>query len=181
MTRAARGDPDLIQGEDPQTTDPRDARSWINVYEQLIEFKLRLINQIDAELSRMPSQLRNVAQEDAVIIQQQHQRYEKRLEFWYARHFTLAGVIIDHDTRTISHAGRSVQLTGREHQLLNLFLGNPDHYYTARQLVLKAWRDPALSEEELRIYIGTLRKKLKQINLGKIVNRPSRGYALLYG
>jgi DNA-binding response OmpR family regulator len=170
-----------MQGEDPQTTDPRDARSWINVYEQMIEFKLRLMNQVNTELSHMPPRLRRVAREDVQIIDEQLQRYQKRLEFWYSRHFTLAGILIDHETRTITHAGRSVQLTGREHQLLNVFLGNPDHYYTARQLVLQAWHDPALSEEELRIYIGTLRRKLKQIGLGKIINRPSRGYALLFG
>ena len=172
--------PALMEGEDPSSMDPRDARDWIRVYDQLIAFKLRILDNIRREIRDLKPQLRREVNQDIVAIEDQLERYRVRLDFWYRRHFEIAGLMIDHETRTVSHRGAEVQLTGREYQLLHVLLRHPERYYTSRQLVLEAWHDPLLSGEELRGYIGALRRKLKQINLGRIVNRPGSGYALRF-
>ena len=38
-TKGERGDRELMQGEDPQSPDPQDARTWIGIYDELIRFK----------------------------------------------------------------------------------------------------------------------------------------------
>ncbi|MBV9100304.1 MAG: winged helix-turn-helix transcriptional regulator [Candidatus Dormibacteraeota bacterium] len=180
-SKGVRGDRNLMQGEDPFTADPRDARTWISVYNQLIGFKHRLLKQVHDELERMPSHLRPVVREDLTIIQEQLDRYETRLEFWYARHVTLEGVMVDDETRVVTHRGATAKLTRREFQLFEAFLADPEHYVLPRQLVVRAWGDTALTDEELRTYIGSLRRKLAEIQLGRIINRRGRGYILLFG
>ena len=88
-TKGVRGDRDLMQGEDPLSTNPSDARTWIRVYEQLIDFKFRLLGQINQELERMPQGLHPVVRDDLAIIQEQLGRYQTRVEFWYVRQVEL--------------------------------------------------------------------------------------------
>ena len=179
-TKGVRGDRNLMQGEDPFTADPRDARTWINIYRQLIDFKHRLLQQVEDELERMPKRLQPVVREDLAIIQEQLERYERRLEYWYTRHVLLEGVLIEDESRRVTRRGATATLTRREFELFEVLLARPDHYLSARQLVVGAWGDDALSDEELRTYIGTLRRKLDLIKLGSIVNRRGRGYALVF-
>ena len=87
----------------------------------------------------------------------------------------------DTTTRTVSHRGASIQLTPREYQLFQALLEHPGQLMTARQLVLRAWRDTTLADEELRTYLTSLRRKLRQIELGRVVNRRGRGYTLVFG
>ena len=180
MSRAVRGDRHLMQGEDPLTEDPSDARTWIQVYEQLIGFKHRLLDQVKHEVARMPADLQPVVREDLTIIEEQLHRYEARLAYWYDRHIALEGVMTDDATRTVGHKGATVQLTSREYQLFQAFLAHPGRYVMPRQLVIQAWGDATLSDEELRTYLTTLRRKLGEIALGRIVNRRGRGYSLLF-
>lgn len=180
MSRARRGDRNLIQGEDPLTTSAQDARHWIGIYGQMIDFKLRLLAEVGRGLEGIPPVAREELGTDIKIIEEQLERYRVRLNFWYARHFKLQGIVLDEATRIISHQGAAVQLTARELQLLQALMRRPGVYLTARQLVADAWHDSALSDDELRLYVSSLRKKLKQINLARVVNRPSRGYTLAY-
>lgn len=181
LQKGQRGDRNLMQGEDPLTVDPRDARTWISVYNQLISFKHRLLDQVNAELERMPSHLRPVVREDLAIIQEQLERYKVRLDYWYTRHVALEGVTIDDETRSVTHRDNTARLTRREFQLFEAFLAHPEQYVTARQLVVRAWGDATLTDEEVRTYVGSLRHKLDAIELGRIVNRRGRGYTLLFG
>ena len=179
-SKGVRGDRDLMQGEDPSTADPRDARTWINIYTQLIAFKHRLLQQVEDELERMPRRLQPVVREDLAIIQEQLERYERRLEYWYKTHVALEGVMIDDEERRVTRRGATATLTRREFELFEVLLARPDQYLSARQLVMVAWGDTALSDEELRTYIGTLRRKLDEIKLGSIENRRGRGYSLVF-
>jgi hypothetical protein len=169
-----------MEGENPSTDDPRDARHWITVYNQLIGFKDRLLAQVDSELEHLDEGEKAEVQVDVLALTDQLRRYHQRLDFWYGRHWTLEGLIIDNEARTIDHNGVSVSLTGREYQLLHLLLSHPDRVFNVRQLLLEAWHDPLLSPEELRLYISRVRRKLTEIKLGTIVSLPGRGYALRF-
>lgn len=180
-SRGARGDPDLLQGEDPFTEDPRDARTWIAVYDELVALKLRLLGRVDRRLAGAPPDAGASARHDVAMLRDQLERYRHRLEFWHRRHAMLAGIVVDRLNRLICHHGVTVQLTPREFQLLQALLEHPSRHLTPRQLVVNAWQDPALSDEELRIYIASLRRKLASLGLGRIANRRSHGYALMLG
>jgi hypothetical protein len=74
----------LLQGEDPESQDPEDIRHWIQVYQELVNFKERLIataveslhEAIDSEASR------EIASTDLVTLRAELQRFRARLDFW---------------------------------------------------------------------------------------------------
>ena len=72
-------------------------------------------------------------------------------------------------------------LTKREFQLLEFLLDHPHRYFTTAQILGQAWADPALFPEEVRNYVGRLRKILRDLEIPvDLVNKPGRGYSLVF-
>jgi DNA-binding response OmpR family regulator len=81
----------------------------------------------------------------------------------------------------IRHQGREASLTKREFQLLQFLLEHPHRFFTASQILGQAWADPALFPEEVRNYVRRLRKLLAALEIpADLVNRPGRGYSLVF-
>ncbi|MFN2582387.1 MAG: winged helix-turn-helix domain-containing protein [Candidatus Dormibacteria bacterium] len=165
--------PTLLADEDPSSLDPRDARSWIAVYEQLLAVKGRQLERLRGGDGRIPGAV------DVALLDDQLAGYRQQLTFWYDRYLELVRLGLDDESRVLMRDGMSAQLTRREHQLLQAFVKHPDQYLRPRQLVTLAWQDAHLSDEEVRIYIGSLRQKLRSLGAGAIVNRRGRGYMLV--
>jgi hypothetical protein len=74
----------LLQGEDPETQDPQDIRHWIKVYQELVDFKERLIaTAVESMNKRIESDAsREIASTDLVTLRAEHQRLRDRLDFW---------------------------------------------------------------------------------------------------
>lgn len=172
----------LLEGEDPRTIFPQDARHWIAVYDEMIDFKEGLLARVRTLLMSLPAAARqDVTDNDIVLIEDQLSRYRRRLEYWYARQWDLEGLSIDSQTRTVGYRGKSVTLTRREFQLLIMLVARSPRFSTAVQLLTEAWHDSRLPEESLRTYIGRVRSKLARLGVNaKIENRPRRGYALVF-
>jgi DNA-binding response OmpR family regulator len=172
----------LLEGENPGSVFPRDARHWIAVYREMITFKDDLLARLEAQLSKLPAAARtDVKENDIDLIQHQLERYQRRIEFWYARQWQLEGLEIDHEARTIVFRDKAVSLTKREMQVLVLLVDRSPEYTTAAQLLVQAWHDARLPQETLRTYIVRLRSKLSELGVAaEIVNRPRRGYALIF-
>jgi DNA-binding response OmpR family regulator len=172
----------LLEGEDPQTVFAHDARHWIAVYREMIDFKDQLLARVEDQLRRLPKAARSdVTDNDIGLIQDQLDRYKRRIEFWYSKQWELEGLQVDLDTRVITYRERSVRLTKRELELLTMLVSRSPKYITAQQLLVQAWHDSRLPEETLRTYIVRLRGKVAQLGIGaEIVNRPRRGYALVF-
>jgi DNA-binding response OmpR family regulator len=104
---------------------------------------------------------------------------EARLEFWHGRLRELQGIDLDPVSLVVRHADRSIQLTQREFQLLSYFLRHPGRVCRARELVQLAWTSGHLKDDQLRIYIGRLRDKMRSIDLPcQLVNVSRKGYRL---
>lgn len=172
----------LLEGEDPQTGFPQDARHWIAVYREMITFNEELLSRIRTLMSGLPAEARrDVIDNDVATLESQLERYGRRLEFWYARQWQLEGLAIDEASRTVTHRERSVHLTRREYQLLLLLLSRSPSFLTPNQLLVQAWHDARLPEETLRTYIGRIRGKLLSLGVAaEVQNRPRRGYALVF-
>jgi DNA-binding response OmpR family regulator len=172
----------LLEGEDPQTIYPHDARHWIAVYREMIDFKDQLLARVEAQLRRLPKAARSdVSDNDIGLIRNQLNRYQRRLEFWYSRQWELEGLHVDQETRVITYRDRAVRLTKRELELLTMLVSLSPRFITPRQLLVQAWHDSRLPEETLRTYIVRLRGKVAQLGVdAEIVNRPRRGYALVF-
>ena len=172
----------LLEGEDPKSLVPKDARHWIAVYREMITFKDDLLARIRAQLNSLPESARqDVLDNDVALIEEQLRRYQRRLEYWFARQWELEGLQIDYENRTISYRERSIVLSNREFQLLVFLTTRSPVYTKPNQLLVQAWHDSRLPEESLRTYIGKVRAKLARLKVGaQIKNRPREGYALIF-
>lgn len=172
----------LLEGEDPQTIYPHDARHWIAVYREMIDFKDQLLARVEGQLRRLPEAAwSDVEDNDIGLIQNQLERYQRRIEFWYSRQWELEGLQVDPESRVITYRERSVRLTKRELELFTMLVSHSPQFITPRQLLVQAWHDSRLPEETLRTYIVRLRGKVAQLGIAaEIVNRPRRGYALVF-
>ena len=173
----------LLEREDPSTPYASDARHWIAIYRERIELYRDLLERargLPVTRSRRGPDAGAAAQ-DAWALEESLHDCEQRLEFWYARQWTLEGLELDRECRRVGFRGRWVQLTGREFQLLDTLAHRNGGFMRPQQLLVEAWRDSRLPEETLRTYIVRLRAKLAELGVGaQIVNRPRHGYALVF-
>ena len=170
-----------LEGEDLGTTHWKDARHWIGVYADLIRFKVGLLERVRRELPKLQPIAQQAAATDLAIIEGQMRGYQGRLDLWYGRLWDLQGLQLDPEGQLIRHRGREDHLTKREFQLLQFLLDHPHRFFTANQLLARAWADPALFPEEVRNYVRRIRKILADLEIPcELVNRPARGYSLVF-
>ena len=178
-TRARAARP--LEGEDLKTNHWEDARHWMSIYADLLEFKAGLLERIRRDLTNLRPEARKAASIDLRIIDDQMQGYQRRLDLWYKRIWDLQGLWLDPTGRMIRHKGQNVSLTKREFQLLQFLLSHSHRYFTTTQILGQAWADPALFPEEVRNYIRRLRKIIADLGIPvDIVNKPGRGYSLVF-
>lgn len=169
-----------LEGEDLTTTRWEDARHWMSIYADLLEFKRGILGRMERDLSRLQPLARKAAAEDLEIIETQMHGYQDRLDLWFARLWELQGLRLDPEGRMVRHRGREVALTKREYQLLQFLLDHPQRYFTTNQIRDRAWADPALFPEQVRNYVGRVRKVLIELAIPvDLVNKPGRGYSLV--
>jgi hypothetical protein len=169
-----------LEGEDLSTTRWEDARHWMSIYADLLEFKRGILGRMERDLSRLQPVAQRAAAVDVQIIETQMFGYQERLDLWFARLWELQGLRLDPEGRMIRHRGREIALTKREYQLLQFLLDHPHRYFTTTEILGRAWADPALFPEEVRNYIGRLRKILLDLEIPvDLVNKPGRGYSLV--
>jgi len=170
-----------LEGENLKTTHWEDARHWMSIYADLLEFKRGILDRVRRDLTHLQPAARKAAAIDLKIIDDQMQGYQARLDLWYKRIWDLQGLWLDPTGRLIRHKGNDVALTKREFQLLQFLLSHPHRYFTTTQILGQAWADPALFPEEVRNYIRRLRKILVDLGIPvDIVNKPGRGYSLVF-
>jgi DNA-binding response OmpR family regulator len=171
----------LLEGEDPSTLFAEDARHWVNIYAQLLDFKQRILERIAGATHDLPSEAAVEVERDVELITAEAGRVELRLAFWQQRHWELIGLDLNEDAHTLMYAGRKIYLTKREFQLLSFLADHPNRYYTAAAIVGSAWHDSRLSPEQLRLYVSRLREKLSDLGPPcRIDNKLGQGYGLIF-
>ena len=172
----------LLEGENPTSMFKQDARHWIAVYRQMISFKDQLLGRMRVQVRTLsPAARQEVIVNDVSVLELQLKRYQRRIEFWYARQWELEGLSVDEKTRTIGYRQHAIHLTKREFQLFARLADRSPAYTSAEQLLSDAWRDPGLPQETVRTYIVRLRRKLAELDAPvQIANRSRRGYSLVF-
>ena len=171
----------LLEGEDPETGHPEDARRWMAAYTELLAYKesvfIRTRRALD-ELGR--DSAAEIARTDMEILAEERDRFRRRLGFWQRRVRDLGGGIdFDHEVRLIRHEGQAIRLSRREAELVSFLLEHPGRKFTPRELADLAWLAPNLSQEQVRDYIVRLRRKLSGADLPcTLVSEPGTGYSL---
>jgi DNA-binding response OmpR family regulator len=168
-----------LEGEDIETTHWEDARHWMSIYADLIEFKRGILDRVRRDLTKLPPIARMAAQADVRIIESQMEGYHVRLELWYRRVWDLGGLWLDPEGRMIRYKGGEATLSVREFQLLQFLLDHPHRYFTVTQILGQAWAEPGLFPEEVRNYVQRVRKVLAALEIPcDLINRPGHGYSL---
>ena len=75
----------LMEGENRESTDPADAEHWAAVYQELLNFKQRLLNQTQQEIKQMPETQVELGANDIPFLQAEMDRLNSGLAFWEAR------------------------------------------------------------------------------------------------
>lgn len=170
-----------LDGEDLTTPRWEDARHWISIYVDLLEFKRGILARVRRDVANLAPQAQKAASSDLEIIETQMTGYQVRLDLWYQRIWELQGLWVDPAGRVVRHQGKEVSLTKREFQLLQFLLDHPHRFFTTSEILGQAWADPALFPEEVRNYVRRLRKILGELAIpADLVNKPGRGYSLLF-
>jgi DNA-binding response OmpR family regulator len=168
-----------LEGEHIETTHWEDARHWMSIYADLLEFKRGILDRVRRDITKLQPIARMAAQADVRIIESQMEGYQSRLELWYQRVWDLHGLWLDPEDRVIRYKGQEATLTLREFQLLQFLLNHPHRYFTVTQILGQAWAEPSLFPEEVRNYVRRVRKLLATLEIPcDLVNRPGRGYSL---
>jgi DNA-binding response OmpR family regulator len=153
----------------------------MGVYADLLRFKVGLLERVRRELPKLHPVAQQAAAADLAIIEGQMHGYQARLDLWYRRLWELQGLRLDPEGSMIRHRGREARLTRREYQLLQFLLDHPHRFFTATQLVARAWSEPSLFPEEVRNYVRRVRKILAELEIPcELVNLPGRGYSLVF-
>lgn len=172
---------DGLEGEDIQTTHWEDARHWMSIYSDLIEFKRGVLDRVRRDVVKLPPPAREAAERDVEIIEIQMAGYQQRLDLWYRRVWDLHGLWLDREARAVHYKSLTSTMTTREFQLLEFLLDHPHRYFSVAQILSEAWAQPALFPEEVRTYIQRVRKRLAELGIPcDIVNRPRHGYSLRF-
>jgi DNA-binding winged helix-turn-helix (wHTH) protein len=170
-----------LEGEDIETTQWEDARYWIGVYDDLLNFKLVLLDRVRHELPKMLPVAQKAAAEDNTIIERQREGYQLRLDLWYERVWDLQGIWLDPKGRVVRHQGQEAALTRREFQLLGFLVDHPHRFFSTDKIRGQAWTDADVSLVQVRTYVLRIRRILVRLEIPcEVLNRPGQGYSLVF-
>jgi DNA-binding response OmpR family regulator len=92
-----------------------------------------------------------------------------------------AFVEIDYPQRRVVVGERDVQLTPLEFKLLSTFVQHPNQVLTRDQLLELVWGDPyGVSGDQVKLYVGYLRKKLDPVAPDSVPVETVRGFGYRY-
>lgn len=168
-----------LAGEDIRTTRWEDARHWMSIYGDLLEFKQGILDRVKRDLTKLEPVAQKAAEADVNLIESQMLGYQKRLDLWSRRLWDNHGLWVDTEGRLIRYKGGEATLSVREFQLLQFLLNHPYRYFTMAQIQSQSWAEPTLFPEEVRNDVQRVRKVLAALAIPcDLVNRPGRGYSL---
>lgn len=88
-------------------------------------------------------------------------------------------IILDPDSHTVTKGGRTLHLTLREFELLEMFMSKPRQVFTRQQILQQLWGwSDDLETNVVEVYICALRNKLDDENRSLLRTVRGVGYAL---
>jgi DNA-binding response OmpR family regulator len=97
-----------------------------------------------------------------------------------AESYSDAFVTIDFAQRQVTARGRPVELTPLEFKLLTAFVRNPNQVLSNEQLLVLVWGDSDASREQVKLYVGYLRRKLSPDAPDEAPIETRRGFGYAY-
>jgi PAS domain-containing protein len=172
----------LFESEAATADDGPLARRWLGIYGELVAVTEELVGDALDRADALSRPARTHLLESQVRPLEVHlARLRKRRDHWSRRHAQVVGLQFDLETGLVRHGDRVVPMTRREQQLLRFLIDRPGSFYPSRALLARAWHASYLSEEQIRTYIGRLRRKLTELELPcELVTKRPQGYGLVF-
>jgi DNA-binding response OmpR family regulator len=89
-------------------------------------------------------------------------------------------VKIDFSRREVAVGGEGIELTPLEFRLLTAFVRHPNQVLTHEQLLELAWGDVRAARDQVKLYVGYLRKKLSPEAPDTVPIETRRGFGYAY-
>jgi two-component system response regulator MprA len=90
-----------------------------------------------------------------------------------------AEIQLDATNHGVVVGGQFTDLTRTEYQLLRLFMRNPDRLLSHSHIYESVWGYDSADPTKLRVYVGYLRRKLKDLGARELIHTvPRRGYIM---
>jgi DNA-binding response OmpR family regulator len=89
-------------------------------------------------------------------------------------------VTIDFSRREVTVGGAGIELTPLEFRLLAAFVRHPNQVLTHEQLLELAWGDAHAARDQVKLYVGYLRKKLAPDAPDSVPIETRRGFGYAY-
>jgi DNA-binding response OmpR family regulator len=89
-------------------------------------------------------------------------------------------VTVDFGQRSVLVGDREVKLTPLEFKLLAAFVAHPNQVLSHEQLLELAWGSEGVSREQVKLYVGYLRRKLGETDAGASPIETVRGFGYRY-
>jgi DNA-binding response OmpR family regulator len=172
----------FLEGEDPDSKKPAEARRWASLYGDMVDLKTQLLGSVFRQLPQLPKVARQELEGDIRLLETQRSRYRRRLHFWSERESDLAGIQIDDERMAVVHGSRRAALTSREFEIMSMLLSRPGEPFSADDLVgERLAEDTKDSTTILQTVLGELRRKLSDLDAPcEIVSVGDRGYAVVF-
>ena len=87
---------------------------------------------------------------------------------------------IDFSRREVAVEGAGVELTPLEFRLLTAFVRHPNQVLTHEQLLELAWGDAHAARDQVKLYVGYLRRKLSPEDPDSVPIETRRGFGYAY-
>ncbi|MDQ3777851.1 MAG: response regulator transcription factor [Actinomycetota bacterium] len=97
-----------------------------------------------------------------------------------AGHYSDPFLAIDFAQRLVTADGNVVALTPREFRLLAAFVRHPNQVLSHDQLLELVWGNQGVSREQVKLYVGYLRKKLRPDAPASVPIETRRGFGYAY-
>lgn len=73
----------------------------------------------------------------------------------------VGGLVLDQETKEVFANGRSVRLTKKEFQILELLMSYPGKVYSAEEIYESIWEETAINTETIMVHVRRLREKIE--------------------
>ena len=73
----------------------------------------------------------------------------------------VGGLVLDQATKEVFVNGRSVRLTKKEFQILELLMSYPGKVYSAEEIYESIWEETAINTETIMVHVRRLREKIE--------------------
>lgn len=73
----------------------------------------------------------------------------------------VGGLVLDQATKEVLVNGRSVRLTKKEFQILELLMSYPGKVYSAEEIYESIWEETAINTETIMVHVRRLREKIE--------------------